>query len=135
MNKSVLDPVRSLVDQIQVQRPILVVATNPMPDHILGSSIISIDSNITDKKVINIQQEKSKTNNGAFARLIFKKKILQIREMLLSFSRLIFANGNFPKIYADKIFANARFQKITVLVSSISLAFFLANYQEKMKDY
>ena len=54
MNKSVLDPVRSLVDQIQVQRPILVVATNPMPDHILGSSIISIDSNITDKKVINI---------------------------------------------------------------------------------
>ena len=43
-------------DQIQVQKPILVVATDQMPDHI-KIDIIKIDSNITDsiiRKVINV---------------------------------------------------------------------------------
>ena len=40
-----------LVDQIQVKLPILIVATDQMPDHILSreSSIISIDSNIISR--------------------------------------------------------------------------------------
>ena len=54
---SCLSP-QCLVGQIQVQKPILVVATDQMPDRIrVESSIISIDSNITDniiRKVINI---------------------------------------------------------------------------------
>ena len=34
INKPLLVPVQYLVDQIQVQKPILVVATDQMPDHI-----------------------------------------------------------------------------------------------------
>ena len=34
INKPLLTPVQCLVDQIQVQKPILVVATDQMPDHI-----------------------------------------------------------------------------------------------------
>ena len=51
---------QSNTNQIQVQKPILVAATDQMPDHTykrLESSIISIDSNITDniiRKVINV---------------------------------------------------------------------------------
>ena len=47
-----------LVDKIQVQKPIQVVATNQRHDHTLESSIISIDTNITDniiRKFINVQ--------------------------------------------------------------------------------
>ena len=59
INKPIPAPVLCLADQIQVQKPILVGATDQMPDHTkrVESSIISIDSNITNniiKKVINV---------------------------------------------------------------------------------
>ena len=48
-----------LVDQIQVQKSIQVVATDQMPDHTENKSdIISIDRNITDsivRKVIDVR--------------------------------------------------------------------------------
>ena len=60
INKPLLAPRQCFVDEISVQQPTLVVATNQMPDHILRveRSIISIDNNITDnilRKIINVQ--------------------------------------------------------------------------------
>ena len=46
ISKPLSVPVQCIVDQIKVQKPILVVATNR-----IESSIISIDSNITDNNI------------------------------------------------------------------------------------
>ena len=42
-----------LIDQIQVQKPIQVVATDQMPDHIRKQGSINITDNIV-RKVINV---------------------------------------------------------------------------------
>ena len=57
---------QSSVSQITFKSSI--AAKDQMTDHLVESSIISIDSNVTDNiimKVINIQQEKHKTKNEA----------------------------------------------------------------------
>ena len=60
INKPLPAPVHSqcLLDQTQVQKPILVVATDQMPDHTQNRDNII-------KKVINVQQKKCRTMNGA----------------------------------------------------------------------
>ena len=58
-----------LVDQIQVKLPILIVATDQMPDHILSreSSIISIDSNIISRVKLYIDSLVKKVRESIYS--------------------------------------------------------------------
>ena len=58
-----------LVDQIQVKLPILIVATDQMPGHILSreSSIISIDSNIISRVKLYIDSLAKKVRESIYS--------------------------------------------------------------------